>query len=152
MGYQVEVIEKPIAGDVEAASKVFCERLGRIAERCLDRPVCLIGGGEPTVILGSSPGRGGRNQQFALASAFEIQGKEDFTILSCGTDGSDGPTDAAGAVVDGGTINRCQSLGLDPREALSNHDAYPLLDRSGYLVKTGPTNANVMDIMLGIVA
>ena len=152
MGYQVEVIEQPIDGDVEDAAKVFCERLGQIAERSSELPVCLIGGGEPTVILGSSPGRGGRNQQFALASAFEIQGKQDFTILSCGTDGTDGPTDAAGAVVDGGTINRCQSLGLDPREALSNHDAYPLLDRSGYLVKTGPTNANVMDIMLGIVA
>ncbi len=78
MGYQVEVIERPIDGDVETASKVFCERLGLIAERSSERPVCLIGGGEPTVILGSSPGRGGRNQQFALASAFEIQGKEDL--------------------------------------------------------------------------
>ena len=152
MGYQTEVIERLIEGDVSQASKAFCERLGQMAEQEPNRRVCLIGGGEPTVILGSSPGRGGRNQQFALASAFQVQRKAGVTVLSCGTDGSDGPTDAAGAVVDGGTINRCQSLGLDPREALSNHDAYPLLDRSGYLVKTGPTNANVMDIMLGIVA
>jgi glycerate 2-kinase len=152
MGFQVEVIEQPIDGEVEAAAKVFCERLGQIAERSTDQPVCLIGGGEPTVTLGSSPGQGGRNQQFALASAFEIQGKEDLTILSCGTDGTDGPTDAAGAVVDGATISRCLSLGLDPSAALSSFDAYSLFEQSGYLVKTGPTNSNVMDIMLGIVA
>jgi len=152
MGYQVEVIERPIDGDVGSAARAFCERLGQIAERSSDRPVCLIGGGEPTVTLGSSPGRGGRNQQFALTSAFEIRGKEDLTVLSCGTDGTDGPTDAAGAVVDGATISRCLSLGLDPSAALSSFDAFPLLEQSACLVKTGPTNANVMDIMLGIVA
>ena len=152
MGYQVEVIERPIDGDVSVASKAFCERLGQIAEQSSERPVCLIGGGEPTVILGRSPGRGGRNQQFALACAFEIQGKEELTVLSCGTDGTDGPTDAAGAVVDGSTIERCRSLGLDSRKALETRDAYPLFEQSGNLVETGPTNSNVMDIMLGIVA
>ena len=152
MGFEVEILDQPIDGDVGAASRTFCERLGQIAVQGTERPACLIGGGEPTVILGSSPGRGGRNQQFALASAFEIQGKERVTVLSCGTDGTDGPTDAAGAVVDGTTIERCRSLGLDPHAALSMHDAYPLLEKSGDLVKTGPTHSNVMDIMLGIVA
>ena len=102
--------------------------------------------------LGSSSGKGGRNQEFALAGAFEIQGQERLTVLSCGTDGNDGPTDAAGAVVDGGTIDRCRSLDLDPQRALEGHDAYPLFEASGDLVKTGPTNSNVMDIMIGIVA
>jgi hydroxypyruvate reductase len=151
MGYQAEVIERPIDGDVGAAAKGFCARLVEIAARAREQPVCLIGGGEPTVRLGNSPGRGGRNQQFALASAFEIQGREELTVLSCGTDGTDGPTDAAGAMVNGATIDQCQSLGLNPREALGNHDAYPLFERLGDLVKTGPTNSNVMDIMLGIV-
>ena len=123
-----------------------------IAKRGAEGPVCLIGGGETTVKLGGSPGKGGRNQEFALASAFEIQGKERITVLSCGTDGNDGPTDAAGAVVDGGFVDRCLSLGLDPQRALQGHDAYPLFDASGDLVRTGPTNSNVMDIMLGIVA
>ena len=152
MGYQTEVIERLIEGDVSQASKAFCERLGQMAEQEPNRRVCLIGGGEPTVILGSSPGRGGRNQQFALASAFQVQRKAGVTVLSCGTDGSDGPTDAAGAVVDGTTIDRCRSLGLNPRNALDTLDAYPLFETSGDLVKTGPTNSNVMDIMVGIVA
>ncbi len=150
MGFQAEVIERPIDGDVGAAAKAFCQRLGQIAEQTPKRRVCLIGGGEPTVMLGSSPGRGGRNQQFALASAFEVRGEVGVTVLSCGSDGTDGPTDAAGAVVDGTTIDRSQSQGLDPRTALETHDAYPLFEKSGDLVKTGPTNSNVMDIMLGI--
>ena len=151
LGYQVEVIERPIDGDVGVAAKGFCARLMEIAEQGQERPVCLIGGGEPTVRLGSSPGKGGRNQHFALASALEIQGREELTVLSCGTDGSDGPTDAAGAMVSGATIDQCRSLGLDPRLALEAHDAYPLFEKLGGLVKTGPTNSNVMDIMLGIV-
>lgn len=151
LGYQVEVIERPIDGDVGVAAKGFCARLMEIAEQGQERPVCLIGGGEPTVSLGSSPGKGGRNQHFALASALEIQGRAELTVLSCGTDGSDGPTDAAGAMVSGATIDQCRSLGLDPRIALETHDAYPLFEKLGGLVKTGPTNSNVMDIMLGIV-
>ncbi len=151
MGYYVEAIERPIDGDVSAAAESFCSRLEEIAGQRRERPVCLIGGGETTVRLGQSPGRGGRNQQFALACAFEIQGKEELTVLSCGTDGTDGPTDAAGAVVDGSTIDRCRSLGLDSRKALETRDAYPLFEQSGDLVKTGPTHSNVMDLMLGIV-
>lgn len=151
-GYRTEVLEPPIEGDVATAASAFCRRLETIAERNPGERVCLIGGGEPTVSLGSSPGRGGRNQQFALASAFEIRGSEGITVLSCGTDGTDGPTDAAGAVVDSTTIERCEGLGLDPGRALETHDAYPLFERSGDLVKTGPTNSNVMDVMLGLVA
>ena len=151
LGFEVEVLGAPIDGDVGAASKAFCDRLGRLAAKRPGRPVCLIGGGEPTAVLGDSPGRGGRNQQFGLAAAFEVQGKQGFTVLSCGTDGTDGPTDAAGAVVDGDTIGQCTGLGLDPNSALEQHDVYPLFEASGNLVKTGPTNSNVMDIMIGLV-
>ena len=151
-GLRTVVIEGPIDGDVREGARGFCERLKQLAKQAPERGVCLIGGGETTVKLGSFSGKGGRNQEFALASAFEIQGQERLTVLSCGTDGNDGPTDAAGAVVDGGTIDRCRSLDLDPQRALEGHDAYPLFEASGDLVKTGPTNSNVMDIMIGIVA
>jgi hydroxypyruvate reductase len=151
-GLQTEVVEESIDGDVREGARSFCERLKEIAKQAPERAVCLIGGGETTVKLGSSTGKGGRNQEFALASAFEIQGQERLTVLSCGTDGNDGPTDAAGAVIDGSTIGRCHGLELNPQRALESHDAYPLFEASGDLVKTGPTNSNVMDIMIGIVA
>ena len=150
-GFETEVIEAPIDGDVRAGARDFSARLAEIARQGRGKPVCLIGGGETTVVLGSSPGRGGRNQEFALASAFEIRGQAGLTILSCGTDGTDGPTDAAGAAVDGSSIDRYESLGLRPQRALESHDAYPLFEAAGDLVKTGPTNSNVMDIMIGIV-
>ncbi len=151
LGFEVEVLGTPIDGDVVAASRAFCDHLGRLAAARPGRPVCLIGGGEPTVVLDSQPGRGGRNQQFALAAAFAVQGKKGVAVLSCGTDGTDGPTDAAGAVVDGDTIGRCRSLGLDPERALERNDVYPIFETSGNLIKTGPTNSNVMDIMIGLV-
>lgn len=151
-GLQTEVIEGPIDGDVREGARGFCGRLKEIANQAPEGGVCLIGGGESTVKLGSSTGKGGRNQEFALASAFEIQGQKRLTVLSCGTDGNDGPTDAAGAVVDGSTIGRCRGLELEPQRALEGHDAYPLFEALGDLVKTGPTNSNVMDIMIGIVA
>ncbi len=84
-----------------------------------------------------------------MAAAFEIRG-EKVTLLSCGTDGSDGPTDAAGAIVDGTTIDRCRMQGLDPERALRKHDAYGLFERLGDLVKTGPTGTNVMDIQIAL--
>jgi glycerate 2-kinase len=150
MGYRVAISERPISGDVRAAAEAFCDRLRALSEQSTGQPVCLLGGGETTVRLGGSDGMGGRNQQFALASAFEIQGREGLTVLSCGTDGTDGPTDAAGAVVDGSTVDRCRSLGQNPRAALEGFDAYPLFEHSGDLVRTGPTLSNVMDLIVGI--
>jgi glycerate 2-kinase len=110
-------------------------------------PACLISGGETTVTLRGS-GKGGRNQEFVLAAALDIAGLPQTMILSAGTDGTDGPTDAAGAIADGETYARALSMGLNPRVALETNDAYPFFEKLGDLVITGPTNTNVMDVRL----
>ncbi|HSB69974.1 MAG TPA: glycerate kinase [Candidatus Methylomirabilis sp.] len=113
-------------------------------------PVCFITGGETTVTL-RGKGKGGRNQEFALAAALDIAGLTDVVILSAGTDGTDGPTDAAGAIVDGETVSRAAAQGLNPRAALEDNDAYPFFQRLGDLIITGPTKTNVMDVRLVLV-
>ena len=112
----------------------------------------MISGGETTVTLGHNPGKGGRNQEFALAAALDIEGMENVLMLSFGTDGTDGPTDAAGAQADGQTMARARDLGLNPRDFLMRHDAYNFFKRLGDLIITGPTRTNVMDIRLVLVA
>ncbi len=109
-----------------------------------------IWGGETTLLLPPQPGRGGRNQSLALAAALELQGHDDVMLLALGSDGSDGPTEDAGALVDGGTIARGQLAGLDARQCLAQADAGSFLEESGDLVHTGPTGTNVMDLMIGL--
>jgi glycerate 2-kinase len=116
----------------------------------LARPACLILGGETTVTV-RGDGRGGRNQELALAAAFPIQGLPEVLIASLATDGTDGPTDAAGAMVDGTTLARAGRAGLDARAALERNDAYPFFERLGDLLVTGPTNTNVNDLVLVLV-
>lgn len=113
-------------------------------------PACLISGGETTVTLRGS-GKGGRNQEFVLAAALDIAGLPQTVILSAGTDGTDGPTEAAGAIADGETCARALAAGLDPRAALDRNDAYPLFEALGDLLVTGPTRTNVMDVRLVLV-
>ncbi|MBV9033987.1 MAG: hypothetical protein JO182_05795, partial [Acidobacteriaceae bacterium] len=93
-------------------------------------------------------GKGGRNQEFALAAAVALDGLKDVLVLSAGTDGTDGPTDAAGAIALGDTVRRAKAAGLDAYEHLQDNNAYPFFDALGDLVKTGPTGTNVMDIHL----
>ncbi|MCR4347507.1 MAG: DUF4147 domain-containing protein [Sulfuricaulis sp.] len=109
-----------------------------------------IWGGETTIRLPESPGRGGRNQSLALAAAMMLRGHDDAWFLSAGTDGTDGPTDDAGALVDGGTIARGEQSGLNAEQMLARADAGSFLEASGDLIQTGPTGTNVMDIMLGL--
>ncbi len=106
--------------------------------------------GETTVTLPENPGRGGRCQNLALAAAEAISGRGDVWLLAAGTDGSDGPVEDAGALVDGGTITRGRDAGLDPGEALVRADAGTFLEASGDLIHTGPTGTNVMDLMIGV--
>lgn len=113
-------------------------------------PCAIILGGE-TVVKVKGDGAGGRNQELALAAALEIAGQERVVIGSAGTDGTDGPTDAAGGVVDGGTVGRIRDGGIDPYQALHNNDAYPALAAGGDLLKTGPTGTNVNDICIVLV-
>ncbi len=116
----------------------------------IPRPACILSGGETTVII-KGHGRGGRNQEFALAGALEISELEKVVLLSGGTDGTDGPTDAAGALADSSTLKRAQSLGLDPKIHLENNDAYPFFQSLGDLLLTGPTHTNVMDVRILLV-
>jgi glycerate 2-kinase len=114
-------------------------------------PRLLLAGGEPTVTV-RGPGRGGRAQELALAAAIELDGDSRIALLAAGTDGSDGPTPAAGAYVDGATLARGTAAGADARAALAANDAYGFFSREGGAFVTGPTGTNVMDLVLMRVA
>jgi hydroxypyruvate reductase len=109
----------------------------------------LIVGGESTVTVRGT-GKGGRNQEVALAAALTIAGHPDLVIATFATDGVDGPTDAAGAIVTGDTVARARGLGLDPHAYLENNDAYTFFAALGDLVITGPTGTNVNDLTFGL--
>jgi hydroxypyruvate reductase len=113
-------------------------------------PACILSGGETTVTL-RGDGKGGRNQEFALAAALALEGVAHVVVLSGGTDGTDGPTDAAGAVADGESAGRARSLGRIPQDHLERNDAYPLFHALGDLLMTGPTRTNVMDVRIMLV-
>lgn len=113
-------------------------------------PACLVWGGETTVTVRGG-GKGGRNQELALAAALALDGIPGVTLMALATDGTDGPTDAAGGVVDGETVRRARAAGLDPRAALDANDAYPLLEATGDLLVTGPTGTNVNDVLVLLV-
>ncbi len=116
-------------------------------------PACILIGGETTVTLGANPGKGGRNQEFALAMLDKLgeNGMEGVTVLSAGTDGEDGPTDAAGAVATRETLSAARRLGLSTATHLARHDAYPFFDATGGLIRTGLTGTNVMDVRIVLV-
>jgi hydroxypyruvate reductase len=111
------------------------------------RPACIVAGGETTVTV-TGLGRGGRNQELALAAALALEAVPDVLVVGFATDGTDGPTDAAGAVADGTTVTRARALGMDPLRHLAANDAYPFFQALGDLIVTGPTNTNVADLML----
>jgi glycerate 2-kinase len=117
---------------------------------CYDRPVarpaCIVWGGETTVTV-RGEGKGGRNQELALAAAIRIADLPDVLLVALGTDGTDGPTDAAGAAATGDTVRRARALGLDPGAYLSNNDSYSFFDVLGDLIRTGPTGTNVNDLL-----
>jgi glycerate 2-kinase len=117
-------------------------------------PLCLLSGGETTVTLPPDHGKGGRNQEFVLASLLKLGPTEmpGVAILSGGTDGEDGPTDAAGAIADADTLACAAALRLDPMAYLQRHDAYPFFDAVGGLLRTGLTGTNVMDVRVVLVA
>jgi len=112
----------------------------------LARPACLVAGGETTVTI-RGEGKGGRNQELALAAALALEGWDGVLVATLATDGTDGPTDGAGGIVDGDSAARARDLGLDPAAYLRNNDSYHLLQKTGELVITGPTNTNVNDLL-----
>jgi glycerate 2-kinase len=141
-GYAVESVGTDLQGEARALGIALAQRGLRARA-----DTCLLGGGEPTVVLHGS-GKGGRAQELVLAAAREIAGERNIVVLSAGTDGTDGPTDAAGALADNATLARARALGLDADAFLENNDAYHFFRALNDLVITGPTNTNVNDLML----
>ena len=154
LGYRPLILSSSIEGETKDVARLHAALAQEVLRsgHPLPGPCCLISGGETTVNLGQQFGQGGRNQEFVLAAAPDIAGLEGVLILSAGTDGTDGPTDAAGGMCDGSTIARGRSLGLRAAEHLDRHDAYPYLAALDDLIITGPTRTNVMDVRLVLVA
>lgn len=148
-GYKPVVLSTLIEGETRDIASMHAAILKEAlaSGRPARPPVCLISGGETTVTL-RGDGLGGRNQEFALACALALDGIAGAVVLSGGTDGTDGPTDAAGALADGRTLTRARARGLDAASALARNDSYHFFDALGDLVKTGPTGTNVMDVRL----
>ena len=143
-GLRAIVATRELAGEARRAG----ERLAALTQALRgDAPLLLLAGGETTVTV-RGPGRGGRNQELALAAAQALDGVPGVSLLAAGSDGSDGPTDAAGAFVDGGTVARGRALGLDARHALLENDSYSFFAAEGGTFRTGPTRTNVMDLVL----
>ena len=149
LGYRVETVVRPVEGEAREVGR-------HVAEAALgmprDRPTCRLWGGETTVTL-TGTGRGGRNQEVALSAALALDGAEaTVVVLSAGTDGVDGPTDAAGGWASPGTAGRVRQSGLDPAARLADNDAHAALDAAGALVRTGPTHTNVADVVVALAA
>jgi glycerate 2-kinase len=155
-GYRVLDLGPFIEGESSQAAVVTAGIVRSIREhgQPIAAPACILIGGETTVALGDCTGKGGRNQEFALALLAKLgdHGMRRVAVLSGGTDGEDGPTDAAGGMVDDSTLPRIQALGANLQQALLNHDAYPLLDACDSLIRSGLTGTNVMDVRVILIA
>ncbi|MFC1867132.1 glycerate kinase [Thermodesulfobacteriota bacterium] len=152
-GYNTLILSSMIEGETRDVARVHTAIVREILKtgRPVDPPCCIISGGETTVTI-RGKGLGGRNQQFCLVAAAEIADLAPrVVILSGGTDGNDGPTDAAGAIVDPLTIKRGIEKGMDSSEYLSNNDSYHFFEKINELLITGPTNTNVMDVRIILV-
>ena len=148
LGFDVSVIDLPIVGVARHAAQTYLDRVVEVGSG-LRRPACIVSAGETTVEV-TGNGRGGRNQEFGLALVDRIsEMEEDVILASVGTDGIDGPTDAAGAIVDRTTLPRVVGRGIGPAATyLDRNDAYPFFEALGDLVMTGPTETNVGDLQV----
>ena len=144
-GFTAEILTNELQGEARQVGRRLARRL-RQDSSAHPHPFCLIAGGETTVTI-TGKGKGGRNQELALAAVEELSGLQDVMLIALATDGDDGPTDAAGAVVTGETFQRAEALGLEAAGYLSRNDAYPFFQALGDLLKTGPTGTNVNDLI-----
>lgn len=157
LGFQVMMEEWDQAGEAAAAGRVFAQHLRDCGEEFPSSRLCLVSGGETTVDLSPrvTPGKGGRNQEFALAAVEEWSSNplphSHAALVSAGTDGEDGPTDAAGAWVDADMLARVRQSAVPPARFLLSHDSYSFFEMFGGLLKTGPTQTNVMDLRVGLI-
>lgn len=152
LGFNTLILSSSIEGETREASRFHTALAKEVISsgNPIPRPACILSGGETTVTI-KGKGLGGRNQEFVLAGALEISGVEKVILLSGGTDGTDGPTDASGALADHTTVHRAKTMGLNPKAHLENNDAYPFFQKLGDLLITGPTHTNVMDVRIILV-
>jgi glycerate 2-kinase len=144
-----------VEGETRHVAAAVAGIVRNIRERAepIPPPACVLIGGETTVTLGDNSGKGGRNQEFVLAmlKCLGRKGMQDLAVLSGGTDGEDGPTDAAGAAADSKTWAKATTAGLSVPDHLARHDTYPFFDAVGGLLRTGPTGTNVADVRVILV-
>lgn len=146
LGYETHIVTDAMSGLAEEAAIDWATRISVLRKK----KICMIAGGETTVKVRGN-GKGGRCQQFALAAAIALKNSSDITLLAAGTDGSDGPTDAAGAIIDGETYDSAKEKGLAAEVYLENNDAYHFFQQVDGLFKTGPTHTNVMDVIVTLI-
>jgi hydroxypyruvate reductase len=152
LGYRSLILSSKVEGEAREVAKAFAA-IGKevvSSHHPLKPPACILTGGETTVTL-QGDGRGGRNQEFVLAGAIALDGTDRIVVLAGGTDGTDGPTDAAGAHADGLTIGKAKALGMDPHAFLKRSDSYHFFKSLHDLIITGPTRTNVMDVYMLLV-
>jgi hydroxypyruvate reductase len=153
LGYQTLILSSTVEGEAREVAKVLTAIAKEVRDsgNPLSAPACILCGGETTVTI-RGDGKGGRNQELALAAALGLDGIENIVVLAGGTDGNDGPTDAAGAMADGRTLARARAKDLDPLDYLRRNDSYHFFQALEDLVITGPTLTNVMDVYMILVA
>ena len=152
IGLNTLLLSTFVQGEAREVAQVFAAIVREInrSGQPIPRPACVVAGGETTVTV-RGHGLGGRNQELALAASPAIEGVPGAMIVALGTDGTDGPTDAAGAIADATTVSRARALGLDPQRSLADNDSYHYFQRLGDLIVTGPTNTNVNDLTIILV-
>ncbi len=152
LGYRTMILSGMMEGETREVAKAHAAIAKEVlnSENPIAPPACVLSGGETTVTL-QGEGKGGRNTEFALASAIALEGVEHVIVLSGGTDGTDGLTDAAGAFADGKTVVRARQGELDPTDYIRRNDSYTFFETLGGLVITGPTRTNVMDVCVMLV-
>lgn len=151
LGFRTEILSAELSGEARETGRWLAHKALAVKRTMgMQTPLCLISGGETTVNV-TGAGKGGRNMELALSFAMEMEGVPGISLLSAGTDGTDGPTDAAGAVVDGTTTAAARARGIDPETYLRANDSYNFFRKIGGLFITGPTGTNVMDVQLVLI-
>lgn len=153
LNYNTLFVSSMIEGESKEAAKVISGIIKQIkySDFPVKKPACLLLGGETTVTL-RGKGKGGRNQEFVLASLIQLKNElDDMILLSCGTDGTDGPTDAAGAFAEKGVMSKVKANNLYPLDFLNENNSYDFFEKTDGLIKTGPTGTNVMDVVIALI-
>lgn len=153
LGYNASILTTSLEGESKDVGLALSAVAREVESECrpIKSPCVIVSGGETTVTMVGEVGEGGRNQELALSASLKIAGSEHIVLASLGTDGTDGPTDIAGAIVDGYTVSRAQQMGIDLVSELRNHNSSYVFRKLGDALYTGPTGTNVMDLQVIVV-